>query len=173
MRTIRTKVYKFNELASGAKEKAIRDNWDINVLDNWWENTYYADALNVGIKISSFDIDRGNYCQGNLTGTAEETAKLIIKDHGEICETYKTAQNYLNNRQELINSAPTDKKGEFTDENELDNNLADLDQEFKDSIFEDYLIILRNEFDYLTGKEAIKETLITNEYEFTIDGNLF
>ena len=172
MRTVRTKVYKFNELASAAKEKAIRDNCDINVLDNWWENTY-EDALNVGIRINCFNIDRGSYCEGDLIGTAEETARLIIKEHGENCETHKTAQDYLKSRQELIDSAPVDEQGEFQDENELDNNLADLDKEFENSIFEDYLIILRNEYEYLTGDEAIQETLINCKYEFTAEGNTF
>ena len=63
MRTIETKVYKFSELNETAQQAAIQKNCDINVDYNWWEFTY-QDAKQVGIIISSFDIDRGSYCQG-------------------------------------------------------------------------------------------------------------
>ncbi len=172
MRTIETKVYKFSELNETAQQVAIQKNCDINVDYNWWEFTY-EDANQVGIIISSFDIDRGSYCQGALNESAEATAHLIIDNHGETCETYKTAENYLKERDELINTAPRDKNGDFEDENDLDSKLDDLDKDFEESIFEDYLTILRNEYEYLTGEEAIKETLIANEYEFTAEGNQF
>jgi hypothetical protein len=33
--------------------------------------------------------------------------------------------------------------------------------------------MLRHEYEYLTSEEAIKETLIINEYDFTIDGKIY
>jgi len=165
MRTVRTKVYKFNELSEAAQQVAIQKNCDINVDYQWWE-FIKEDAKQAGIIISSFDIDRGNYCEIGFSESAEAAAHLIIDSHGETCETYKTAENYLKQRDELIDTAPRD-------ENDLDCNLADLDNEFKESISGDYLKILRDEYEYQTSEEAIKETLIANEYEFTAEGKQF
>jgi hypothetical protein len=36
---------------------------------------------------------------------------------------------------------------------------------------EEFLSQLREAYDYLTSEEAIKETIISNEYEFTINGD--
>jgi len=41
MRTIRTKIYKFNELSKDVQNKVIERNWDINVNDEWWEFIYF------------------------------------------------------------------------------------------------------------------------------------
>jgi len=172
MRTVRTKVYKFNELSETAQQVAIQKNCDINVDYQWWE-FIYEDAKQAGIIISSFDIDRGNYCETGFSESAEAAAHLIIDSHGETCETYKTAENYLKQRDELIDTAPRDENGDFEDENDLDCNLADLDNEFNESLSGDYLKILRNEYEYLTSEEGIKETLIANEYEFTAEGEQF
>jgi len=172
MRTVRTKVYKFNELSEKAQQVAIEKNCDINVDYQWWE-FIQEDAKRAGIIISSFDIDRGNYCEIGFSESAEAAAHLIIDSHGETCETYKTAENYLKQRDELIDTAPRDENGDFEDENDLDCNLADLDNEFKESISGDYLKILRDEYEYLTSEEGIKETIIANEYEFTAEGKQF
>lgn len=169
MRTIEVKLYKFSELSEEAQQKAIDSLYDINVFFDWWDSTY-EDAERAGIKITGFDIDRGNYCEGEFIEGPEHTAHKIIDDHGQDCETYKTAEQYLKERDELINTAQKDEDGEFTDEHELDNKLDDLDAEFLKSILEDYRIILSKEWDYLTSKEAIIETIEANDYEFTEDG---
>ena len=39
MRTIRTKVYKFDELTPAAQDKAIELLYDLNVSHNWYEWT--------------------------------------------------------------------------------------------------------------------------------------
>jgi len=61
-----------------------------------------------------------------------------------------------------------------TEENEddFDDDCDDLDADFLKSLLEDYRIILSKEYDYLTGEEAIKETIQANEYEFTEGGKL-
>ncbi len=150
MRIIETKVYKFNELSEQAKEKAIEKLIDINVGNNWWEHNY-EDAKNVGINITSFDIDRGNVL-GDFIDSALETATAIISEHGIQCQTYKTAKRYYDN---LLN---------FKNE--------DAEFEFKVDILSDYLDLLQEEFEYQTSKEAIIETIEANDYEFTEDGKL-
>ena len=153
-------IYCFKELPDDVQEKAITNLYDINVDHEWWKFTY-EDAEMVGLKISSFDIDRGSYCKLDFIESAEASAHLIMDNHGVGCETYKTAESYLAERDELINKADKD-----------DSDLDDLDSEFKKSISEDYRMMLQKEFEYLTSEEAIKECIESNDYEFDINGKL-
>lgn len=166
MRIKETKVYKFDELSEKGKEKALENLYDLNVYYDWWENTY-EDAANIGIKITGFDIDRGSYCNGEFLLSAAEVAANIIRDHGEQCETYKTAQAFLDE----INSIdmPDDDSDEFS---EWEKKMLEIEDEFQKSLLEDYRIILTHEYEYLTSEEAIIETIHANEYEFTEDGKL-
>ena len=165
--TTRT-IYKFDELSDSAKDKALDNCRYYEVDHDWWEYTY-EDASEVGIKITSFDIDRASYCNGEIPDT-EQTAHNIVDNHGEVCDTYKVAAAYLKERDEAIKAAPKDEDGEFEDEYELDQKLDELGEEFKKAILEEYLSILRKEYEYLTSDEAVKEMIEANEYEFTEEG---
>lgn len=173
-RTIRIKLYKFNELSEHAKKKAIE--WFEKVggnIDNEWWDTMYEDAANVGIKITAFNLDRGSYCKGGFIEDALHTANKIKEDHGEQCETYKTAVTFLAERDKIVNEAAKDANGEWEDENELDKKLDDCEVDFLKSILEDYRIMLSQEYDYLTSTEAMIESIVSSEYEFTKDGKRF
>jgi hypothetical protein len=174
MKTItrKYKVYEYNELSEDAKEKAIELLYDININYEWYE-FIYEDAEQIGLKITSFDIERGSYCRGNLIWDVEEIANAIIKNHGESCETYKTAESYLRDRNAIIDTVERDESGDFIHTYELDNKLDKLDREFEYSIFEDYRIILQHEYEYLTSRESIEEMINANEYQFTEDGKIF
>lgn len=171
MKTKCYNVYKFSELSEKAQAKAIDNLRNLNVDFEWWESTY-EDAANIGLKITEFDIDRGDYCKGDFISGAEETAHKIEKDHGEICETFKTAKTYLSERDRIIDAAPKDKTGEFSDQDELDEKLDEADREFLRSLLADYLSNLRQEFDYQTSDEAIKDSILANDYDFTENGKL-
>lgn len=155
MKTKTINLYEFSELSEKAKETALQNLWDINVDYNWWESVY-EDAANVGIKITSFDIDR-RQISGEFEQSAPETVESILSNHGKDCETYKTAMRYKN-----CFDLPSDE----TDEDKLEQ---DADEFLKD-ILEDYLIILHKEFEYLTSEEAILETIAG--YTFTESGKL-
>jgi len=164
--TTRT-IYTFDELSDSAKDKALDNCRDYEVENDWWEQVY-EDASEVGIKITSFDIDRASYCKGEIPDT-EQTANDIMDNHGEECDTYKVAAAYLKERDEAIKAAPKDEDGEFEDEYELDEKLDELGEEFTKAIFEEYLSMLRMLYDYLTS-DAVKEMIEANEYEFTKKG---
>lgn len=166
MRTIRTKVYKFSELSESAQQKAIEKFYDINVDYEWWE-FIYEDAANIGLKITGFDIDRASYCEGDFTLSAHEVAANIIRDHGEQCETYKTAQSFLDTVNEIQG------KYEELEGYDYEDEMMEAEDEFLKSLLEDYRIMLSNEYDYKTSKEAIIETIEANEYEFKKDGTRF
>ncbi len=170
MRIKETKIYLFEELSDKAKEKAR--NWfrEVSSGDEWWESTY-EDAKNVGIKISGFDIGRGNYCEGEFISGAEETAHKIEKEHGETCDTFKTAKAYLALRDKIITDAPKDESGEYEDESELDEALDEAETEFLKSILEDYRQALSREYEYQNSDEVVSENIIANEYEFEENGS--
>ena len=170
MRTIRTKVYKFDELSNEAKEVAIEKLWDINVDYDWYQYTY-EDAANIGLKINGFDIDRGSYVNGEFSLAANEVAQNIINTHGEKCETYKTASSFMEEWQPVFNEY-MDEKSEKYESSESEDELQELDDEFLKSLCEDYRIILRDEYEYQTSREAIIETIKANEYEFYANGKM-
>lgn len=167
-RQITQTVYQFDELSDPAKEKA-REWWrEASVYDEWWDGVY-MDAERVHIKITGFDLDHGEI-SGRFTVDAEQVADELQNDHGETCETYKTATEYLQHRDKLVGEWPKDEDGEFEDERELDRELDDLEREFLHDILEDYLIMLREELEYQTSDENVDECIRINEYEFYEDG---
>jgi len=147
-------VYKFNELSEEGKRKAIERYSDINVDFEWWDSTY-DDAKNIGLEITEFDL----YCRtirGKFTMQPEDVIKKIFSDHGKGCETYKTAKKWKEELK-LIQG---------------DGEYDDLSEDFLKELLEDYKTILQNEYEYLTEEEQIRDTLVSNEYDFTADGKI-
>ncbi len=174
MKTKTITLYEFKELSEDAKEKAINQLWDINVNHEWWD-CLYGDAEIIGLKLTEFDLDRNRHAKGKLLVSLSECCELIINEHGPDCITRKTAEDYLKQWVELVKKYSD---GVHTDEVAEHNypkfdHLADeLESDFTNSILEDYSILLQNEYEYLTSKEQIIETIEANEYTFTEDGKL-
>ena len=95
---------------------------------------------------------------------------MIVANHGDTCETYKTAKNYLKELEEL-GDRPSDSND--ADDSEYEDKRYEIDQEFLKWLCEDYAIMLQKEYDYLTSREVIEETIRANEYTFTEDGKRF
>ena len=126
MRTKTIQVYQYGELSDQAKQKA-RGWWLEGVYgDDSWEQSK-NDAEMVGIKLSG--MSRGSMT-GELMMEFQKVLSLIIQNHGENCETRKTAEKYQK-RYDEINV-------------ELDNEEYDsrdeLQHEFTQEILEDYRI---------------------------------
>jgi len=155
MRTITTNVYQFEELSETAQQKAIDNLCTINV-DNWWECTY-DDAETIGLKITSFDLDRNKHVTVELIKTPLQICWLIKENHGETCETFILAKKFLADYEML----PETLEG-----------LEEIEEQFESDLFECYANILQNEVNYLQSKESIIETIKANEYEFTENGKL-
>lgn len=175
MKTIKIQLYKFEELSEAAQKKAIQLNYEFNIYFEWWDNIYY-DAKEVGLKITCFDIDRGSNCSGEFIYSATECANYIIKQHGKNCDSYNTANEFLTDYNLLVEKYSDGiNKNIVAEDNEynFDNEADELEEDFLKSLLEDYLSILRNEYEYLTSEEAIKEALIANEYDFTKNGNKY
>ena len=167
MKTLTVNLYEFSELDKHIQEKVIQQNNDINFHSNWWEYIY-LDAEEIGLKITGFELDNGNYCNGEFISNYYDTANLIIKNHGENCNTYKTAANFLKEytlKSELVG----DNDNPF---NSGVSEIEHLQQQFLDDLLYDYLTILKTEYEYLTSDEAIIETIEANGYTFEANGTM-
>ena len=163
MRTIEIKAYSFAELSEDAKENAI-SNYPEGFLTEWWENVLY-DAENVFIKITGFDTDRGNYCSIQFVHHSTDTAEKIISEHGKSCDTYQAAKEFL--KEYYSHEVQNVECCEI-----MPGEDFACEKEFKRSLSECYLQILRNEFDYLTSEEYIAEFFAANGYEFNESGEM-
>lgn len=167
-RTIRIKIYKFKELSETAKEKAISNLSDINVDYDWWD-FIYEDAERIGLKITSFNVESSNYCNGKFTQPVDKVVEAILKEHGEECDTYKAAERFL------ARSVPTKEAWEKSNKGNcyLEEELIAMENTFTSSILYSYKNMLKKEYEYKLSKEAIIETIEANGYEFTEDGKLY
>jgi hypothetical protein len=155
MKTIQINLYKFSELSPEAQRNAIKNLSDINVDHGWWQGTY-EDAENIGLKITSFELDRNKNAFGffDLT-TPQQAAKNIIANHGNDCSTYKTALRYY-------------KSLHVGTENDIEN----AEHEFLFDLLEDYANILQQESEHLQSDKAIIETIEANDYDFLQNGKM-
>ena len=155
MRIKEIKLYMFDELSDLAKGRA-RDWFRKGNLDyDWWDSTY-EDAERIGLTIKAFDLGRGSYVDGRLSGSMKDTIAKILTEHGHDCDTYKLALEFL---------PSVEKEDEEVEEDE------ETVKDFTQRLCEEYRIMLQHELEYLESKEHAEESIIANEYEFTEDGN--
>lgn len=175
MRAIEVKLYEFEELSTKAKENAIAEHRDINVYSDWYDSTCEG-MKEVGIEINSFDIYRMDI---NITiGDSEYTANETIAYFGEGMEIVKISKQFISDRDALIKRlgegndiAGYSVKEEFIDE--YDEEIEYLEEQYKREMAEEILRWLRDEYEFLQTDEAIAETLIANDYEFTENGEIY
>jgi len=101
--------------------------------------------------------------------------KSILANHGDQCETYKTAKKFLDEYLPVkiqLDAMNEDEDAQDKDIERLDDVCEDLITEFEKSLLEDYSIMLQKESEYLQSKEAIIETIEANEYTFEADGKM-
>jgi len=163
------KVYTYEELSAKAKEKACQW-WEEGDYDWWWDSVY-EDADAIGIKIMSFDAGQGNSIKGEILNIAD-CANRIIKSHGEWYETYKLAFTFKNDFGRIVDEQEADYETTGCGR-DFDVELEELESEFKRAILEEYLSILRKEFEFRKSREYVEDALRVNEYEFTEDGKRF
>ena len=168
MKTIEIKVYEFDELSEEAKQIAIENFCNINVDYDWW-NSIYEDAETIGLKITSFDLNRNRHTKGEFLLSACEVAQNIFNGHGEKCETFKTATNFMEEWQPVFNDY-MDESSDNYESGELEDKMLNMEEEFLNSRLEDYSVMLQNEYEYLQSEKGIIETIKANEYDFLETG---
>ncbi len=156
MKTIETKVYTFDELSDKAKDTA-RDWAREHVYDYDWWDSIYMDAETIGLKLKSFDLDRSRHATGSLMIDARDCADRIMKEHGNMTETYKTAALFLKDIKRTRD----------------DCTLEEVCEEFLKELLEDYSLMLQHESEYMVSDEHIDDMIQANEYTFTKEGKRF
>ena len=187
MRTIRTKVFTFNELNENAIEVAVKQFSEINTNWNWHENTlseFVAELNEKGFEDAEIFFS-GFYSQGdglcfdakvNISHFAETVnekriVKLIEANWIENVEIEKTSNSnhYSHEKTRYI----TAYLNGYTNIDKVYTEFIEKIEATRLQLCKDFYKILANEYEYLCSSEAIAETIIANDYEFTIEGKLF
>ena len=172
--TITKNIFKFDELDERTQGKALDGLYGINVDYDWWDSVY-ADAATIGLKLKYFDLDRNRHATGSFTESPLTVIRLIKENHGKDCETFKTADGFEQTFLDYQTAEAYD--DEHLDDEDFEQRfdgyaLEDSTKEFLDSLLEDYATMLQKEYEYLTSREAILETIEANDYEFDENGKL-
>lgn len=158
MKTKTINIYQFNELSEQAKQKAMQ--WYLEGMDSSFCWEYVCDdAKDIGLVIESLDDHRSN--KGHFAVSATECAAKIMKNHGESCETFKSANEYMEKL--LFASRDTENEG-------YEELCEELEKEFLQSLLEDYRIMLNRDIEYQQSEACIAESMQANEYDFFENG---
>ncbi len=184
MRKETIQIYKFEELSKEAQEKAINDRQTINTDFDWWEFMYddFADRLGkVGIECKNFFFDIYD--------------RTITMDEPSVEDSEKILKSFLTSKEQILFGIENEK---IKDEVELkiyeedgsiyfyySNDEGEAEEELNNSKYREtinnklkeklqtFLKELGKQHDFLMSDEAIKETIIANEYEFLKGGEMF
>ena len=170
MKTKTYKTWKFKELSDELKNKVIENYANINTDYEWWE-TVWDDAENMGLRITDFNIEL-NTTTGKWVKDACHTANQIIKNFNPKCGTHITAETFLNDSDKIVKSAERDENGVFISEYGLDKQLDEVEAQFLCDVLKDYSVLFREEYEHLTSRKTIIETIEANDYDFTEDGKI-
>lgn len=187
--TTRT-LYKFDELPEAAQDKAIERYWDINVDFDWWDGDgltgftaaeiakHHLDVKHCDDLLTYdhlyFDLDRGQYIQfDNCRFAHDETARKFLGVPAAIWERVDWCFN--NPHYGGGNCGTTSLDYDWTGDKELTPKQTTIlnraVERFSDKMHECWRM-LRDDYEYRTGKDAIVETIQANDYEFTEDGEI-
>jgi len=188
MRTIRTKVYKFEELSKEAQQTAIEKNIDINTFDDNWhdpilegftEQLAEAGFLEAIIQFSGFWSQGDGLCfdakidASKFAITTNEKRVCNLIDAGLIDEftIEKTlyANHYSHEKTRFVDYSICN--GENC--NKVLETLCDKIESKRLELCKEFYSTLEKDYYYLQSDEAIKETILANDYEFLKDGTQF
>jgi hypothetical protein len=157
----------------------------ITISEKWWESTkskdkngniigeYPCNTGLIGYKIGCFDFDRKQFLQfENIIITNEK----IFFDWLKIPSKYhKCAKYYFDNRNNSSTKLSLDieSEGDNEDDDESLEDIAVIAEEIWSDKVSEVLSALKKQYEYITSREGIEETIRSNDYEFTIDGRLY
>lgn len=192
--TIEYKIYTYDELSEKAKQKALETLWDINVDSDFWYDyagktgfnqaeidAMHAFGLPADYKIPVelidhdklyFSIDREWYVQlVNAQFADDEITRCFCEVSRRVwcmldVTLYTTRGRNGNTRVNV------EYRGRRDDLKRVNDAIARIEERINDKI-QQVLIDLEKNYEYLTGREAIEETIRANEYEFTEEGKIW
>ena len=181
MREMTTMVYSFNELSDDAKKRALNAFRYIDVEFNWYEDTFdtirTAGKL-LGLEIGDIHFDAYLYC------IFDAHYRYVRGASAAVCKEFSWADDLHDVARKLqdlqrrhfysLSCAVT--KGRSMNYYRCFRFGEDYECEDLGDIIDDFAhwarVLLRDEYEYLTSDEAVKEIIIINEYEFTEEGKL-
>lgn len=152
--TITVTAYSFDELSDKAKDKARqwwRDLLDVYDVSDWTTE----DAKAAGLELTEWDASSRPTCTIRFADGARNAAKLILANHGETCDTYAAAKQYLDAEADVV---------AMEDAGDVDGAAEKLDEAeraFREALEAAYARMLKAEYD---------ENIRINEYLFTEEG---
>lgn len=171
------KIYSYEELPEDVQHKVLERYCDTLVDHGWWQ-FLYDDAKEIGLIITSHDDYRvtGDF---GLDLDFLDSIKAIRNNHGKNTETRRTARHYLSEynkefKKWLMLQEPDESytKSDWIDEFARSDVAEDIVSEYAKSLLEDYRILLRKEYEYLTSEAAILQWFSDGDCKFTIHGIL-
>ena len=188
MRTVRTKIYKFEELSKEAQSEAIEnfrnintfdDNWHDPIIEGFTEQLSEAGFLDATIQFSGFWQQGDGLCfdsKVNVSKFATTTNEIRVSkliDFGFIdeftIEKTSFANHYSHEKTRYIDYS-------ICNGNNLNNELEKLCNKIelkRLNLCREFYSILEKDYCFLESDECVKETIIANEYEFLKDGTKF
>ena len=158
MTTKTINCYNFDELSPEIQDRLVCEHRYVHVDYFDWYHSVYDDAKEIGLRITAFDLDR-QHIEGDLFFDGFDVAQKIILNHGEHCETHKLSVQFLSDYKNL------------PDDDDFEYLANELEEEFLKSLLEEYLVILRHDFEYHTSDEAVLDYLKNSDCVYDINGN--
>jgi hypothetical protein len=173
-------LYEFDELSEEAQEAALCSLYNTNVDHDWWDCTL-ADAHAIGLTIKEFDIDRKTI-KGELYEYPLDVFKLIRENHGVRCDTLETATAYHKQyirafvewygAQSRRCTPQSWKPKDWLEQFKWEDEAKEVEADFVKALLEDYLVMLRDEYEHLTSRVEVVECIKANGYLFNELGKI-
>lgn len=182
--TVEYKLYKYDELSDKAKEKALEGFYDFNVDYEWWDSSYdwFQEKLKeVGLKCKTFyfGLDRDRFLEAVdlefidvakfIETSVQAGVKKSILDVADLTINYTRGYRHTFHTIDTYRGIP-DRCPRL---NKYLTSLIDRCNDKLGDMFSDFLSQLEEEYDYLTSREAIEESIRCNEYEFLEHGEFY
>ena len=191
MRTevITRNLYTFAELSDDAQQRALETLWDLNVDYAWYEITYETiqtagQCMGIDCTVEGFVLDRGQSIdlRGRYTYRKAWRAALAHEFGGDtLAELVKVGEELQAAQRPAFYTASADLRRPYygRDGTGYDvtvdrafsanaaNDLTDALRSFERWAWR----LLRDEYEYLTSAEVVKEMIEANKYEFDENGN--
>lgn len=200
MKTIEVKQYSFNELSDAAKGVAINNFFDINIFDGWWDFAFYdfkEKAKQIGFNVDNIYFS-GFWSQGDgamfeysIYGDSKlwndfvdglnlsSMRKNWLKNQGLPYATGKHRGHYYHSNC-CSHSIGVESNVSWSAAPLFNNWIESFSNDFASFVENEYQDLcsdlyktLMEEYEYLTSKDAIIESIEANNYEFLEDGTRF
>lgn len=175
-------LFNFDELSEEAKDKVIHDNFYFNVEHTWWEmdDIYFEIASEYGIKIKMndvcFDLERGAFVAFDTFNHSRSDTwecPIVVEDEKKFCKKADVKFNpeaYISiGHKHYAGSLISN----FIETDDYEEEDFEALQTTLEEMLDKILSQLRKEYDYLTSRESIAESIRLNEYTFLQNGEMF